>query len=218
MGLVNSYGGLIVARFFLGVAEAGFFPAATYLLTIWYRRYEVQRRMAVFYAAASLSGAFSGLLAYAISKMDGVADLAGWKWIFILEGLLPIVVSFTLYFLLPDNPETAKFLTKREREFVINRIALYTGSGMGRTTNTDKVQWKFIKAAFSDWKVFAAVIPFWACSIGTYGCKCSSDPLFLILFLFLFLFRVPADVYLQLPRLSRRLSSRWDTPLRMRSS
>lgn len=171
MGLVNSYGGLIVARFFLGVAEAGFFPAATFLLTIWYRRYEIQRRMAVFYAAASLSGAFSGLLAYAISKMDDVAGLAGWKWIFILEGLLPIVVSFTLYFILPDKPETAKFLTKREREFVINRIALYTGSGMGRTTNNDKVQWKYIKAAFSDWKVFAAVVPFWACSIGTYGCK-----------------------------------------------
>lgn len=50
----TTYQGLYAARFFLGVAEAGFFPAATYLLTIWYQRYEVQRRMAVFYAAASL--------------------------------------------------------------------------------------------------------------------------------------------------------------------
>lgn len=75
MGLVTTYEGLVIARIFLGVAEAGFFPAATYLLTIWYRRYEVQRRMAVFYAAASLSGAFSGLLAFAIQKMDGVANL-----------------------------------------------------------------------------------------------------------------------------------------------
>ena len=51
MGTISTYHGLIVARFFLGVAEAGFFPAATYLLTIWYQRYEIQRRMSIFYAA-----------------------------------------------------------------------------------------------------------------------------------------------------------------------
>lgn len=71
MGIVKTYEGLLVARFFLGVTEAGFFPAATYLLTIWYKRYEVQRRMAVFYAAASLAGAFSGLLAFGIEHMRG---------------------------------------------------------------------------------------------------------------------------------------------------
>jgi MFS family permease len=151
MGLVTTYQGLYIARVFLGVAEAGFFPAATYLLTIWYRRYEVQKRMAIFYAAASLSGAFSGLLAFAIEKMDGVSGLAGWKWIFILEGLAPIAVSFTLYFLLPDRPETAKFLTKQEREFVVNRLALYTGSGMGRTTNADKISVTQILKALKTW-------------------------------------------------------------------
>jgi MFS family permease len=80
MGLVKSYHGLLVARFFLGVCESGFFPAATYLLTIWYLRYEVQRRMAVFYVSASLSGAFSGLLAFAIEKMDGIRGMGGWQW------------------------------------------------------------------------------------------------------------------------------------------
>jgi MFS family permease len=125
--------------------------------------------MAVFYAAASLSGAFSGLLAFAIEKMDGVAGLGGWKWIFILEGLLPIAVSFTLYFLLPDKPETARFLTKSEREFIVNRIALHTGSGGGRVTNADTMSWKHIRAAFADWRIWMAVLPFWACSIGTYG-------------------------------------------------
>jgi MFS family permease len=169
MGLVTSYGGLIAARFFLGVAEAGFFPAATFLLTLWYRRYEVQRRMAVFYAAASLSGAFSGLLAFAIEKMDGISGLAGWKWIFILEGLVPVAVSFSLYLLLPDKPETARFLTKEEREFVVNRIALHTGSGHGRVTNADRIRMPHVRAGFSDWKVWLAIVPFWGCSIGTYG-------------------------------------------------
>jgi MFS family permease len=169
MGLTNSYSGLLTARFFLGVAESGFFPAATYLLTIWYRRYEVQRRMSVFYAAASLSGAFSGLLAYAIEHMDGIAGLAGWKWIFILEGLVPVAMAFVLWFLMPDNPETARFLNKEEKEFVINRIALETGSGHGRVTNNDKIRTHHIIAAFKEWKIWAAMIMFWACTIGTYG-------------------------------------------------
>ena len=80
MGLVDSYKGLVVARFFLGVAECGFFPAATYLLTLWYLRYEVMRRMAIFYAAASLAGAFSGLLAFAIQHMEGIGGRHGWQW------------------------------------------------------------------------------------------------------------------------------------------
>lgn len=81
MGIVQNVQGLYAARFFLGVAESGFFPGATYLLTIWYKRYEVQGRMAIFYAAASLSGAFSGLLAFGIEKMSGVAGLGGWQWV-----------------------------------------------------------------------------------------------------------------------------------------
>ena len=98
MGVVQGYRGLWAARFFLGVAEVsnvyliydghllttrsqcGFFPAATFLLTIWYKRYEIQTRMAIFYASASLSGAFSGLLAFAIQNMDGVGGLPGWRW------------------------------------------------------------------------------------------------------------------------------------------
>jgi MFS family permease len=80
MGLVSSYRGLLAARFFLGVAEAGFFPAATYLLTIWYKRYEYQRRFAIFFSMASMAGAFSGLLAFAIEKMDGIAERSGWQW------------------------------------------------------------------------------------------------------------------------------------------
>jgi hypothetical protein len=50
--------------------------------------------MAVFYVSASLSGAFSGLLAFAIEKMKGIGHKDGWQWIFILEGLVPIVCSF----------------------------------------------------------------------------------------------------------------------------
>ncbi|OAL73143.1 hypothetical protein A7D00_2916 [Trichophyton violaceum] len=169
LGVVQSYQGLLIARFFLGVAESGFFPAATYLLTIWYKRYEVQHRMAIFYGSASLSGAFSGLLAFAIQKMHGIANLAGWRWIFILEGFLPVAFSIVIWFILPDSPERAKFLTKEEKEFIINRLSLETGSGQGRVTNNDKITPRHVLAAFKEWKIYCAILMFWANTIGVYG-------------------------------------------------
>jgi MFS family permease len=69
--------------------QAGFFPAASYLLTLWYRRHEIQLRMGLFYSAGALSGAFSGLLAYLIGKMDGISGLEGWRWYVSLKPRLP---------------------------------------------------------------------------------------------------------------------------------
>ena len=125
--------------------------------------------MAVFYAAASVSGAFSGLLAFAIEKMDGVSGLAGWKWMFILEDLHLWLSPSPCISCCLTSPETARFLTKEEREFIVNRIALHTCSGEGRVTNPDKMSWSYIRAGFVDWWIWVAVLPFWACSIGMHG-------------------------------------------------
>lgn len=78
-------------------------------------------------------------------------------------------MSFFVWWLLPDNPETASFLTKDEKEFIINRLALETGSGHGRVTNNDKISLRHITAAFKEWKIWAAVVMFWANTIGVYG-------------------------------------------------
>lgn len=87
--------------------------------------------------------------------------------IFILEGLMPVTLSFAIYFILPDNPETARFLTKTEKEFIINRLALETGSGKGRVTNSDRIRLHHIIAALKEWKIWAGVVCFWANTIGT---------------------------------------------------
>lgn len=100
----------------MGLAEAGFFPAATYLLTTWYCRWEVQTRISIFFSSASLVGAFSGLLAFGIQHMAGIAGLGGWQWIFVLEGVMTVLVGFTIPFVLPDSPNTARFLTSAEKE------------------------------------------------------------------------------------------------------
>ncbi|KAF8753737.1 Major Facilitator Superfamily [Rhizoctonia solani] len=122
MGLVKNYTGLMIARSFLGIAEGGLFPGIAFYITLWYRRSETGSRMAIYYAAATVAGAFGGLLARGISEMRGVGGLEGWSWIFILEGLLTIIVAAVAYFFIPDDPSTAHFLTSAERDEVIRRL------------------------------------------------------------------------------------------------
>jgi MFS family permease len=84
MGIIQNYSGFLAVRFFLGVTEAGLFPGIVFYLSMWYKRRERQFRVALFFSAASLAGAFGGILAWGIAHMDGVAGLGGWRWIFIL--------------------------------------------------------------------------------------------------------------------------------------
>ncbi|KAL8661533.1 MAG: hypothetical protein Q9168_008375 [Polycauliona sp. 1 TL-2023] len=67
MGVVQDFKGLLIARLFLGVTEAGLYPGVAYYITMWYCRTEAQFRQAMFFSAASVAGAFSGLLAFAIA-------------------------------------------------------------------------------------------------------------------------------------------------------
>jgi hypothetical protein len=71
--------------------------------------------------------------------------------------------------ILPDAPESASFLTERERQYVLNRIAADSDSGPGRVTNVDKMRRRQVVAAFKDWKNWAMIIVFWGNAIGVYG-------------------------------------------------
>lgn len=86
MGFVHNFRDLLITRIFLGATEAGLFPGVSFFLTQWYRRYEINFRIALFFSAATAAGAFGGLLARLINLMDGVGGYQGWRWIFILEG------------------------------------------------------------------------------------------------------------------------------------
>ncbi|MCJ1423543.1 hypothetical protein MMC29_001427 [Sticta canariensis] len=127
MGIVQNFNGLLIAKIFLGVAEAGLFPGVSYYITMWYAREECQFRQALISSALGVAGAFSGFLAFAIVKMDGIEGLEGWRWIFILEGILTVVTAFVCFFLIYDSPETATFLSKEERAWLMHRLK-YQGS------------------------------------------------------------------------------------------
>lgn len=160
MGIVTNYGGLLACRLILGATEAGLFPGVAYYLTMWYCRADMQYRQAMFFSAAGMAGAFSGILAFGIGKLRGKADLNGWQWIFILEGIATVVVAVIAYFTLYDFPETAKFLTEEEREFIQYSLeydgydrdlalkgGATTGDAVGRDNSNDK---EFVKQAFMD--------------------------------------------------------------------
>ncbi len=182
MGIVQDYHGLVVSRLFLGVAEAGLFPGVAYYLTNWYCRHELQYREALFYAAASIAGAFSGILAFGISKMHGVGGLEGWRWIFILEGILTVVVACISFFFLHDFPETAKFLTEEERQYVIYKLEHDNNTdssvpGLEQADHTSSFfeaevkerGWKYAKQAFKDWQIYVHVLVFYGIVAPTYG-------------------------------------------------
>lgn len=136
---------------------------------MWYARHEAQFRQALFFSAASVAGAFSGLLAFGIAHMDGVGNLAGWRWIFILEGILTVIVAVIAYFTLYDFPETATFLTEEERAFVVYRLKYQDfkderEEGAVRVAQDDSFQWKFVKSAFLDWQIWTNIWVYWGLS------------------------------------------------------
>lgn len=160
-GIVRQYEHLIVTRVLLGFTEAGFFPAATYLLTTWYCRWQLQTRMLIFYSAASLAGGFSGLLAFGIQHMEGVAGLEGWRWIFILEGIVTVVIGSLVPWMLPDSPDVASFLTPEEKKLVKARLRQDAGVSSDVTERQEKFQWKHLKEVLMDWKIYLGVIIYW---------------------------------------------------------
>ena len=120
-GLVTSKAGLYINRIFLGLAEAGLTPGITLLLTFFYVPKELQFRQAFYFTGASLSGSFSGLLATALRKMDGISGQHGWQWVFYIEGIFTVAVAIVCYFIIPNGPRGCFMLSPLERELIIQR-------------------------------------------------------------------------------------------------
>jgi MFS family permease len=164
-GLVHNYGGLLAMRWMLGTMEAGLFPGVTYYLSCWYKRSEYGIRAAVFFSAASVSGAFGGLLAAAISNMDGVGGKPGWAWIFILEGLATVVAGAASFFIIQDFPDTARFLSEAERTMVIRRLQSDDQFSAGGET----FKLRNIISSLKDWKTWLGIGMYVGCDMPLYA-------------------------------------------------
>jgi MFS family permease len=155
-GFVKEWHTLLPLRLVLGIFEAGFFPGSAYLLSCWYQRFELQKRNTVFYLIGMLSSAFSGILGYLFSLLQGHghqaapwlgvhygptkknpkikphfgAGLAGWRWIFIMQGVITVAIGLIGLYFIVDFPELAakpskmqkRFLNQKEVDFIVARI------------------------------------------------------------------------------------------------
>ncbi|KAL2382806.1 hypothetical protein RJ035_005948 [Blastomyces gilchristii] len=147
----------LITRILLGICEAGFVPASLYTLTTWYKRSETSKRFAIFYIGNLSAGAASGLIAYGILQMRGIRGLAGWQWLFILEGLLTIIVGFLFLALFPKDPDNPismfgyRYFTEREAAFLSRRVL---ADDPKKEKGGNSISLKQLKGAVTNWKMY----------------------------------------------------------------
>ncbi|MSP95315.1 MAG: MFS transporter [Alphaproteobacteria bacterium] len=147
-------------RFLLGAAEAGFFPGMIFYLTLWFPQTQRARFIAIFMSAAQLSFIVGGPLSSLILQMDGASGLAGWQWLFLLEGLPACALAFAVLAWLPDGPAAASWLSAGEKQAIAKRLAAEEEAGHGHF-------W----LALRDPRVLALGVANFAYAAGHYGAQ-----------------------------------------------
>lgn len=154
---VQSYGGLIAVRFCLGFIEAAYFPGCLFCLSSWYTRKELGLRTAMLYSGSLLSGAFSGLISAGITNgLDGAKNLRAWRWLFIIEGAITVIIAFAAFFILPNFPRTTTWLNEEERHLAIWRLEEDIGEDDWNGSEK-QVFFHGMKLAFQDVKMYILV-------------------------------------------------------------
>ncbi|KAL4892460.1 major facilitator superfamily domain-containing protein [Aspergillus ambiguus] len=144
MPAMTSGAGFAVCRFFIGFAEAPFFPGIALMTSSWYTKEENPMRMAIWHAGNTISNIISGFLAAGIlTNMDNVHGLHAWQWFFIIEGAVSVGVAILGYILLPDWPHNTRFLSESEKEMAQYRVLMSNGG----VEETDGGTWDGLKAA-----------------------------------------------------------------------
>ena len=173
---VTNYASLIGTRLLLGIFEAGkvshqtlkqcrsnsfhpahanrvpslgMYPGLVFYLTFWYRPEERSLRIAVFLASASLAGAFGGSIAYAVGHVNGVAGLAAWRWLFILEGVPSCLSAILVLLFLPNFPESSKWLSAEEKALAADRMR-----DCGSKGGDKAMTWDAAKQTLTDWRLY----------------------------------------------------------------
>ncbi|RAK72637.1 putative MFS transporter [Aspergillus fijiensis CBS 313.89] len=171
LGFVRNFAGFVVVRALLGTAEGGLLPGIVLYLSFFYRRNDLALRIGVFYTAASLSGAFGGLLARGLAQIGPRGGLEGWRWIMIIEGLLTFSVGGLSCFLLPNSLETAFFLTPEERAFALERVMLDTPSVEYATTEDERetLKWTEVRRGLLDPRMWLSATAYFSILSGLYS-------------------------------------------------
>ncbi|KAI9725228.1 MAG: hypothetical protein M1828_003409 [Chrysothrix sp. TS-e1954] len=181
--LSTGFVSMLVLRTLLGISEAAFSPGVPFYLSFFFRREELAVRAGIQVSAAPLAASFAGSLAWVITRLGQQGPLAPWRLLFLVEGFPSIVVAVIAWSLVPDSPETARFLTPRERNIARHRLISRYRSGspghdLGQSdagpVTTKRVEWRDIVETIKDPKCYLTALMFLNCNIAF-----SSMPVFL---------------------------------------
>jgi MFS family permease len=144
--------GLFVCRLFVGVGEAMFGQAMALYLSFWYTKHDYAKRVGLFISAGALAGAFGGLISYGVSSIKH-SRIEQWRILFLIEGCPSVLLAIATFLLMPNRPETTKYLSEDERTLCLTRLnrESMVDSGLG-------IDWKGVKRCLVDWKTYVISI------------------------------------------------------------
>ncbi|MFM0077051.1 MFS transporter [Paraburkholderia sediminicola] len=139
-------------RLLLGAAEAGLFPAAIYYMGCWFPDKSRGKAIGYFFVAAPIALVVGGPVSGLLLGLNGFFSLAGWQWMFLIEGLAACVVGFWAYWYMDDTPAKARWLSDEERSALVDRLALEASSKAGEKAPPS---WRQILADSKVWRATA---------------------------------------------------------------
>ncbi|TQS33663.1 hypothetical protein Golomagni_05983 [Golovinomyces magnicellulatus] len=163
-GFIHDVAQLYATRLLLGIFESGVFPCLALYLSTFYNPHEQALRVSYLFVASALSGSFGGLFAYALLKMDGIAGLAGWRWLFIIEGCLSVIIALGVFCALPDDFESAGFLNAQDKELMRLRAAI-----SARYHGKPEFDWQQVRAAAWDPKLYISCFSQFMADVCSFG-------------------------------------------------
>jgi MFS transporter, ACS family, tartrate transporter len=155
---VSGASGFYAVRILLGLVEAGFFPGMILYMTYWFTKSYRARLVAMFMAANPIANIIGAPLSSVILGLNGVLGLAGWQWLFLLEGAPAVLLAFAVLKFLPDGPRDADWLTDAERKIIAARLA-----------SDDTAEHRDLWAALRDPRVYALGVVYFGYSMAFYG-------------------------------------------------
>ncbi|KAH6672669.1 major facilitator superfamily domain-containing protein [Plectosphaerella plurivora] len=150
--ITHDYKGMVLTRFFLGIAEAPFYPGALYMVASFYTKDEIATRMSILFTANICGTAFAGLLAIGVFEMSGLHGISGWRWLFILFGVVSFVFAVASAWVLPDEPYNTRWLSEDERRLAASRMEADTTELKANTST-----WRGLLDAVKDARLWVLI-------------------------------------------------------------
>lgn len=156
--IAGSFLTMFILRALLGVGEAAFSPGVPFLLSFFYKREELALRTGILISAAPLATSFAGSLAWLIMKAAEYIPIAAWRLLFIVEGFPSLIVAVIAWYQIPDSPETARFLSQREKRVAHLRLRAEKDAERIPVAGKNKLDWREIGQALTDLKCYITAV------------------------------------------------------------